>query len=102
MAQYVARGSAIYNGSILSLLAWVEKDGVRLPTATNAVAELRQANGTLISTFTTVAAPNSYGVFAFSGISASLSVNTQYTITLAITDDGATVRSTIVPVLSFN
>lgn len=99
---YETKGSAIFNGSTLSLLAWCEKDGVRLATATNATAELRQASGSLIATFTTVSSPNAYGVFAFSAASVSLSTNTQYVITLAITDDVATVRSTIVPVLVFN
>ena len=99
---YQAYGSAIYNGSTLSLMAWLLKDGVRLTTAVTATAELRQASGTLISTFTPVSAPNSYGVFAFTAVSVSLSTNTQYTITLGITDETAVVRSTIVPVLNFN
>lgn len=102
MAQYVLKGSAVYNGSSLSLVTHIEKDGVRLTTATLGTAELRQLDGTLVSSLTGVSSAGTYGQFKFPALTVSLATNTMYLVTTQVTDDAATVRSTILYVIVFN
>ncbi len=96
MSVYNLHGSAQYNGSTLSLAFHVDKDGVRLTTSTIGTADVRQLDGTLIGAFSTIATPNTYGIFKFVPITASLASNTLYAITISAVDDTTAVRSDVI------
>lgn len=97
MATYNIRAGVLFVNGSLKLSACLQKDGAVLASAANATAALYNTDGTLVNSFSTVASPDSQGVFTFSPLTVSLGNPLMYYLRLTIADGGTTCSDVIFP-----
>jgi hypothetical protein len=86
--QYVCKiGASFEESGIIHLITWGEKDGQRVATSHDCRIDIRNADGTLVTTKSQVT-PNLHGVYNFTH-SSPLSPNANYYVVIAMTIDGA-------------
>ena len=102
MATYAIRADAIYTeAETVELALAVIKDGEVLTSASNATAELRQLNGTLLDSFTSEAAPDTQGIFSFEAVTRTLAPGSMYYIKVTALD-GTVELSDVIFIKRFN
>ncbi len=88
--QYANKISTAYDpvNNIQSLIAWTEKDGQLVTSASNCTVTIKNTSGSTIWT-ATLSAPNADGIFIFTS-GAALAANNNFYVIVTTTTDAAT------------